>query len=73
LKGVTVETVTVSTKYQVVIPKSVRRALGICPGTKVQVIEYDGRIEYMPVKKPAEMRGFVRGIDTEIKREKNRV
>ncbi|MFH1708646.1 MAG: AbrB/MazE/SpoVT family DNA-binding domain-containing protein [Planctomycetota bacterium] len=67
------ETVTVSTKYQVVIPKLVRRALGIRPGTKVQVIEYDGRIEYMPVKKPAEMRGFVRGIDTEIKREKDRL
>jgi len=68
-----VQTVTVSPKYQVVIPKTIREALNLRPGQKMQVIEYEGRIELIPEKDIKELRGFLRGIDTEFKREKDRI
>ncbi|MFA5865217.1 MAG: AbrB/MazE/SpoVT family DNA-binding domain-containing protein [Phycisphaerae bacterium] len=67
------ETVTVSPKYQVVIPRKVRLALGIRPGEKIQVLQYDNRIEYIPVKKMKTMRGFLKGINTRVARDKDRV
>ena len=67
------ETVTVSPKYQVVIPKSVRKALGIRAGQKIQVVVYEGRIELVPVTPVKKLRGFARGIDTSIKREDDRI
>jgi AbrB family looped-hinge helix DNA binding protein len=67
------ETVTVSTKYQVVIPQAVRELLGIQPGQKVQVIPYNGRIELIPLKPACELRGFIKGIDTTVEREPDRV
>jgi AbrB family looped-hinge helix DNA binding protein len=66
-------TVTVSSKYQVVIPKAVREALNILPGQKMHVIEYDGRIELIPERNIKELRGFLKGINTEFNREKDRV
>lgn len=66
------ERVTVSTKYQVVIPKKVRDKLGIKPGQKVHVIPYMGRIELIPVLPVRESRGFLKGIDTKIDREPDR-
>jgi AbrB family looped-hinge helix DNA binding protein len=56
--------VTVSTKFQVVIPKRVRDRLGIKPGQKVQVIPYMGRIELIPVKHIRDSRGFLAGMAT---------
>ena len=67
------QTVTVSPKYQVVIPKSIRDALKLRPGQKMRVIEYDGRIELIPDRDISELRGFLKGIDTQIEREKDRV
>ena len=67
------KTVTVSPKYQVVIPRDVRKMLGIKPGEKMQVINYANRIELVPVKKIKTMRGFLKGIDTTVIREKDRV
>jgi AbrB family looped-hinge helix DNA binding protein len=66
------ETVTVSPKYQVVIPSRVRRLLGVEPGQKVKVILYDNRIEMIPVKPAKEARGFLKGIDTTVERESDR-
>jgi len=65
--------VTVSPKYQIVIPKTVREALNVRPGQKLQVIEYAGRIELIPERDIKELRGFLKGINTEFKREKDRV
>ncbi len=65
--------VTVSPKYQVVIPKAVRESLQLRPGQKMQVIEYDGRIEFIPERDINELRGFLKGINTEFEREKDRV
>lgn len=67
------QTVTVSPKYQVVIPKSVRETLQLRPGQKMQVVEYDGRIELIPDKDIKELRGFLKGIDTNFKREDDRL
>jgi len=67
------ETVTVSTKYQVVIPKRVREKMGIKPGQRVQIIPYMGRIELIPITSITEGRGFLDGIDTTIDREQDRV
>jgi len=67
------ETVTVSPKFQVVIPRDARRALGLTIGQKVQVIVYAGRIELVPVKPMKKMRGFAKGIDTTVEREQDRV
>ena len=66
------KTVTVSPKYQVVIPREVRETLSIKPGEKMQVINYANRIELVPVKKVKSMRGFLKGIDTTVNREKDR-
>ena len=67
------QSITVSPKYQVVIPKTVRRALNIRPGQKMQVVEYAGRIDLIPERDIKELRGFLKGINTEFKREKDRV
>lgn len=66
-------TVTVSEKYQIVIPKEVRQSLGIRPGQKIEVILYDGRAEFVPVRETKSMRGFLSGIDTAIPRDDDRV
>jgi len=65
-------TVTVSPKYQVVIPQEARAALGIQPGQKIQVLVYEGRVEFIPVKALKKMRGFLRGMDTTVARDKDR-
>ncbi|MDY6951893.1 MAG: AbrB/MazE/SpoVT family DNA-binding domain-containing protein [Thermodesulfobacteriota bacterium] len=67
------QTVTVSPKYQVVIPKEIRDTLRLRPGQKMRVIQYDGRIELIPDRDISELRGFLKGIDTRIGREKDRV
>ncbi len=67
------QVVTVSPKYQVVIPKAVRESLRLRPGQKMQVIEYDGRIEFIPERDINELRGFLKGINTEFEREEDRV
>lgn len=65
--------VRVSPKYQVVIPKEIRQSLGIKPGSDVSVFRYRNRIEYVPVKPINTLRGFLKGIDNELKREQDRV
>lgn len=66
------DTVKLSPKYQVMIPKSVREALKLRPGQEVAVMRYRGRIELVPMRPVAEMRGMLRGIETKIDREQDR-
>jgi len=61
--------VTLSSKFQLVIPEKVRTSMKLQPGVKFQVLQYDGRIELIPVRPMAEMRGFLGSIDTEILRD----
>jgi len=65
--------VTVSPKYQVVIPKEVRESMGIVSGQKIQILTYQNRIELIPVQPMKKMRGFLKGIDTGVRRDKDRV
>lgn len=65
--------VTVSPKYQVVIPKQVREKARLEPGQKIDVFFYNGQIRMVPVRPAEEMRGFLEGIDTTISRDEDRV
>ncbi len=65
--------VTVSSKFQVVIPREVRESMDIQPGTRVQVLQYENRIELIPLREPKSLRGFIKGIDTEVDRAEDRV
>ena len=65
--------VTVSPKYQVVIPKEVRESMGIIAGQKIQILTYQNRIELIPVQPMKKMKGFLKGIDTSVRRDKDRV
>jgi AbrB family looped-hinge helix DNA binding protein len=67
------ETTTVSSKYQIVIPRKVREQLGIKVGQKVQVLPYEGRIEVIPIVSIKKARGFLKGINTKVERERDRV
>ena len=67
------QTVTVSPKFQVVIPRPVRDSMQLRAGQKMQVIEYDGRIEMIPERDISELRGFLKGINTDFKKEEDRV
>jgi AbrB family looped-hinge helix DNA binding protein len=61
------DVVTVSPKFQVMIPLAVREQLGLEPGQKVQALAYDNRIEFIPVRSLKSMRGFLQGIDTTVR------
>ena len=67
------EMLTISPQFQVVIPKAIRELLRLKPGQKVQAIAYDNRIELIPVRPMAKMRGFLRGVETDIDREGDRI
>ena len=62
--GIVMDTVVVSSKYQIVIPQDVRERIDLKPGQKIVVIEKDGVIHLIPQKPIKEMRGFLKGIDT---------
>jgi AbrB family looped-hinge helix DNA binding protein len=66
------ETVTVSPKFQVVIPLAVRRRMQLLPGAKLQVVEFNGELRLLPLKPPSTLRGIARGIDTSVPREPDR-
>ncbi len=67
------QTVTVSHEFQVKIPLDVRESLHLRPGQKMQVVEYEGRIELIPDRDISELRGFIKGVNTDFEREKDRV
>jgi AbrB family looped-hinge helix DNA binding protein len=67
------DSLTISPKFQVVIPKHIRGALGLRAGQKVQAIQYGDRVELVPIVPAKQMRGFLRGIDTTVAREADRL
>ena len=67
------EVVTVSPKYQVVIPRRIRETMGLAPGQKVQMFLVGNRIELVPVRDVKDMRGFLSGIETDVPREDDRL
>lgn len=67
------ETIRVSSKFQIVIPRRVRESLRIRPGQRIQVLLYDNRMEFILLKPIKQMRGFLKGIDTRVERDRDRV
>ena len=67
------DTVTVSPKFQVVIPLAVRQRMKLLPGAKLQVVEFNGGLRLLPLKPPSALRGIARGISTTVLREPDRV
>lgn len=65
-------TVTVSPKFQVVIPQGVRERLQLQPGAKMMVIEFNGGVRLVPLRPASSLRGIARGIDTHVEREPDR-
>jgi AbrB family looped-hinge helix DNA binding protein len=65
--------VKVSRKFRLPIPRTIREGLGIKPGQQLQVLQYLDRIEYVPLEHTKGMRGFLRGIDPRVIRDKDRV
>ena len=65
-------TITVSPKFQVVIPKEIRKRLNLKPGQKLQVIQLGDRIEYIILKEIKDARGFLKDINTDVDREGDR-
>ena len=63
------DSVTVSPKFQVVIPVKVRKMLGVKPGQKMRVIAYGNQVVFIPVRPISEARGSLKGIDTDVQRE----
>lgn len=61
---------TVSTKFQVVIPRPIREHLKIMPRQKLTVIEKDGMLIIMPQKSLAALRGIAAGASTDDYRDK---
>ena len=70
---VDMDTVTLSPKFQVVIPRAIREALRLTAGEKLRVLRYADRVEFIPVRPIRQMRGFLRGMDTTIERENDRL
>lgn len=66
-------TVTVSSKFQIVIPKEIREEIGLQVGTTLEVIQYGNRIELIPIQPMATLKGFLKGINTNITRDQDRI
>jgi AbrB family looped-hinge helix DNA binding protein len=71
--SIDMNTVTVSPKFQVVIPRQIRKRMGLEPGMRLHVFNHEDRVEFIPVRSPKSMRGFLKGMDTTIKREEDRL
>ena len=67
------ETVTISPKFQVVIPQSVREALNLLPGEKMRVLHFGNRVEFIRVRNTKELRGALAGMDAAVRRDADRV
>ena len=65
-------TITLSSKFQFVVPREVRESMKLKPGQKMSVLAYNGHIRLLPIRTPQEMRGIARGMDTTIPDEPDR-
>jgi len=66
-------TVKVSSKFQVVIPKEIREMIGLEVGTRLEIISYGTRIELVPIQPMKKLKGVFKGLNTDIQREDDRI
>ncbi len=67
------QTITLSPKFQIAIPRAIRELLRLKPGQKLQAIAYEDRIELIPLRRAKDLRGFLGGLDTTVERERDRL
>jgi AbrB family looped-hinge helix DNA binding protein len=67
------DTVTLSPKFQVVIPKSIREELELQPSQKFSIVHDGLRIQLVPLEPPKKLRGFLAGLDTAVPRDADRL
>ncbi len=67
------DTVTLSPKFQVVIPQRIRESLHLKAGQKMQMINFEGQIVIVPLRPISEMRGAFKGMNTNFEREPDRL
>jgi AbrB family looped-hinge helix DNA binding protein len=67
------DTVTISPKFQIVIPQRIREAIGLRTGEKAHMLPFRNRIEVIPVRDIRTLRGYLKGINTAFTREGDRV
>jgi AbrB family looped-hinge helix DNA binding protein len=67
------ETIKISPKYQVVIPRQVREAMDLKPGTRLQIVQFEDRIELIPLRTAKSLRGSLPGLNTQVPRDTDRV
>ena len=65
--------VTISPKFQVVIPREIRESLGLVAGQKMQALEYEGRVEFIPLRSARQLRGLMKGVEAPFVREDDRL
>ena len=65
--------VTISPKFQVVIPRQIREGMHLKAGQKVEIIRYENRIELIPIRPIKELRGILKGMDSDIPRDEDRL
>ena len=65
------ERVKVSPKFQILIPKNVRKNLHIKAGMEMQMLESGNCIQLVPLEPIENLRGFVKGIDPDIQRDED--
>ena len=66
-------TVTLSPKFQVVIPQQIRESLRLKAGQKMQMINFEGQVVMVPMRPIKEMRGAFKGMNTDCEREADRL
>jgi len=69
------DTVTLSSKFQVVIPQAVRERMKLKPGTRFRVLDFAGSVELIPIRPIEEYKGILEGklTSTDIEREDDRL
>ena len=67
------ETVTISPKFQVVIPRKIREAMGLRSGGKAKMVAFRNRIEIIPMREVRSLRGYLKGMDTSTVRDGDRL
>ena len=67
------KTITISSKYQVVIPKEIRETIGLHVGAKLVIRTYGSRIELVPIQPMKKLKGAFKGINTDVQREEDRI
>lgn len=67
------DTIKISPKYQVVIPRRVHEAMNLQPGTRLQVVPFGDRIELIQLRSAESLRGSLPGLDTRVERDEDRV